>query len=199
MTVDCTTCQEWLDLEADGAPPAGPGAPRRGELAAHLESCADCRSEQQALTRTREALAASRVAVRSDFRDQVMAALPAAGWEARSPRAWRLPAALLLALAGAAAALAGFGSARLHPGLPFAGALAAVGDLFQTALLAGAGLLGASWRGVGGVVAELLGGSPGSLVALVVLVAGIDLLLLSLLRRRAAPAAERRNTPRGDG
>lgn len=199
MTVDCTTCQEWLDLEADGAPPAGPGTPNRRHLAAHLESCADCRTEQAALARTREALAASRVAVRPDFRDQVMAALPAAGWEARTPRAWRLPAALLLALAGSAAALAGFGSARLHPGLAFAGALAAVGDLFQTALLAGAGLLGASWRGVGGVIAELLGGSPGSLVAFVVLVAGVDLLLLSLLRRRPAPAAERRDTPRGDG
>jgi hypothetical protein len=92
--------------------------------------------------------------------------------------------ALFALLAAGAAALTGLGSARLEPGLPFTSALVAVADLAATALLAGSGLLAASWTGVGAAVGELVGGSTGNLVAFVVLVAGIDLLLLSLLRRR---------------
>ena len=55
--------------------------------------------------------------------------------------------------------------------------------------LAGAGLLAASWKGVGLVTLEAVGTTPGGLVAFVVLVICLNLLLLSLLRRRRTAAA----------
>lgn len=188
-TMDCMSCQEWLDAAVDGLSGAAAAEVPRG-VARHLEACADCRAERAALGRLHGALTASRVAVADGFSDRVMARLPVTGWEARTVAAWRLPLALLAVLGGAAAAVVGMGSAQLHPGLPFAGAFAAVADLFQTALLAGAGLLAASWTGVGAVIGERVGASPGTLIALIGLVAGVDLLLLSLLRRRPAPAVE---------
>jgi hypothetical protein len=189
MTLDCATCQEWLDLEADGARPGDLRAPERAAMARHLEGCAACRAEREAAAAVHRTLAAARVPVRAGFKDEVMAALPAAGWEARSPRAWRLPLALFAALAGAAALLAGVGSARMAPDLPFLAALAALGGLFESALLAGAGLLAASWSGAGAVVGELVATSKLNLAAFVLLVAGVDVLLFSLLRRRT-PAPE---------
>jgi hypothetical protein len=111
---DCATLHERLDLEAEGALPPREAA----ALARHLAGCADCRAEREALARLHRALAASRLPVRDGFAERVMAALPAAGWEARHPRAWRLPLALLVLLAGSAAALAGVSSARRSPGAP---------------------------------------------------------------------------------
>ena len=126
--------------------------------------------------------------MRPDFRAAVMSALPTAGWEARSPRAWRFTAAVIVLLGGFAAALLVAGSAPAASGF---GALAAVGGMLQAAILAGAGLLGASWKGLGLVLDELLS-SPASLGAFGFLVLCLNLLLVSLIRRRRpAPAAAR--------
>lgn len=56
--------------------------------------------------------------------------------------------------------------------------------MFQTAALAGTGLLAASWRGIGLAVRELFATSPGTVVAFLVLVLALDLLVLALVRRR---------------
>ncbi len=196
-TDDCTTYHEWLDLEAEGA--LGPA--ETAALARHLDpdqgDCAACREERRAIAALHRELAASRLPVPEGFAERVMAALPAAGWEARHPRAWKLPVAALALLAGAAAALAGISSAELHPGMPFVAAASAVADLFVTAALAGAGLLAASWSGIGLVLGELFSSSTGTLVAFAVLVVGVNLLLFFLLRRR--PAAARASAERGSG
>jgi len=186
---DCGSIREWLELEADG----GLGAEERRMLDRHATGCAACREELRALAALRRALERSRLGVRAGFTAEVMSRLPAAGWEGGAPRAWRLPLALLAAFAAAAAALVGISSARFHPGVPFAGAVAAVADMMQTAALAGAGLLAASWRGIGLAVGELLAGSPGAIVAFVILVLAVDLLALALIRRRRVA------TVRGEG
>lgn len=187
---DCSTYHEWLDLEADGRL----DGERRLLLDRHAADCAGCGEERRALGALRRALERSRLGVRRGFAAEVMRRLPAAGWEGSAPRAWRLPLALLAAFAASAAALVGVGSAQLRPGVPFVGAVAAVADMVQTAALAGAGLLAASWQGIGFAVGDLFANSTGSLVAFVVLVLAIDLLLVMLLRRRKlAPEPARRD------
>lgn len=193
----CATYREQIEREVDGEL----GGERRLALDRHLADCACCREEHRALTALRRALERSRIGVRRGFSNEVMARLPAAGWEGSAPRAWRVPVAVMAALAAAAAALVGLSSAQLRPGVPFLGALAAVGDMVQTAALAGAGLLAASWRGFGLAVGELLSTSPGTLVAFAVLVLALDVLLLALIRRRRPAAAEalaRRDRGAGD-
>lgn len=181
------TWREWLDLAADGALPAGD----RAALERHLEGCADCRAEAARLEALAGRLAASRIAVRPGFTGEVMAALGPAPWEARTPRAWRWPFALLLALGGAAAAIYGTAAAELDPAGRSWTALAALADLFRAALVAGAGLAAATWSGVGAAVGEWLGASPANWLAAGVLVVGLNLLALRLVRRRAGAAAAR--------
>ena len=82
--------------------------------------------------------------------------------------------------------LAGVSTAQLHPGAPFLAALGAVADLMVAAALAGAGLLGASWSGVGLALGEIFAGSKGTLAAFAGLVVGLNLVLFLLLRRRPA-------------
>jgi hypothetical protein len=130
-------------------------------------------------------LAEAAVPVRSGFRADVMRSLPAAGWEGRAPRAWRLPAAVLVLLALAAALTAGLPGARTAGS--GAGAAGAVLDMLATGALAATGMLWASWRGVGVALDALL--TPASALALVVLVASLDVLLLSFLVRRGRSAA----------
>jgi hypothetical protein len=118
-----------------------------------------------------------------------MSALPTAGWEARSPRAWRFTAAVILLLGALAAALMAAGSAPASSGL---GTLAAVGGMLQAAVVAGAGLLGASWKGIGMVVDKVIA-SPVSLGAFGILVLCLNLFLVSMIRRKrpAGAAAQR--------
>lgn len=183
--------REWLTLEHEPGAALEPGA--RNRLEAHLEECGDCRTEQAALGRMDALLSEARIGVRTGFRADVMRSLPAAGWEGRSPRSWRLPVAVMLLLGAAAALLLGVHSAETTPGLPLVGALAALGEAFSTGLLAGAGMLWASWRGVGLVLDSVL--SPSATVALVALVLCLDVLALTLIARRgrgaAVPAEER--------
>ncbi len=62
--------------------------------------------------------------------------------------------------------------------------LGSVADLLATAALAGAGLLGATWQGVGLVLRDLLTGSPTTLIGFAAALVGIHLLLWRLLRPR---------------
>src|SRR3954451_588378 len=172
---DHNTYREWLALDADGML----DGEERSLLDDHLASCADCRREREKSLALDALLQRSALPVRADFRDAVMSALPTAGWEARSPRAWRFTAAVIVLLGALAAA-----------GL---GTLAAVGGMVQAAVVAGAGLLGASWKGIGMVVDKVIA-SPVSLGAFGFLVLCLNLFLVSLIRRKrpaGAAAAQR--------
>ncbi|HVF60425.1 MAG TPA: zf-HC2 domain-containing protein [Thermoanaerobaculia bacterium] len=186
--------EEWVEMEADGLLTPE----RRARLEAHAAECARCRDERRALARLGALLRETEVAVEPGFRERVVERLPAAGWEGRHPRTWRLPFAAFALLGGLAAALLGGTSAQLGPEVSVVAALAALGEMARAALLAGAGLLGASWKGVGLAMAELLD-SPLDVAALGFLVLCLDLLLISLLRRRRPATAsppERRSTVR---
>jgi anti-sigma factor RsiW len=170
-------------LEADGE--LSPD--QHARLEPHLATCPDCRrqlEEYQALDRL---IARSSLPVREDFKAGVMAALPVVGWEARHPRTWRFPAAVCLLLAALAAVLVSFGSEGPAPsGLS---ALFAVAGLFRAAVQAGAGLLAASWKGLGMAFGEVMS-SPLSLGTAAFLVLCLNLLLISLIRRRKPAAPE---------
>jgi anti-sigma factor RsiW len=194
---DHTTYREWLNLDADGLL----GREERARLEEHLATCPECRRERGELAALGRLLQESRIAVRPDFRESVMASLPAAGWEGRSLRAWRFPVAAFVLLAGIAAALLSAGSiaGADSSGL---GTLAAVVEMVWATVLAGAGLLKATWKGVGIVVEDILS-SPVSLGVFGVFVLCLNLLLVSLLRRRrpaelpAAPGERRGGRGRG--
>lgn len=174
---DHDTFREWLYLEADGelAPE------RQSRLEAHVAGCPDCRREREELQALDRLLERDALPVRDDFRANVMSALPPVAWEARHPRTWTFPAAVFLLFAGLAAALMAFGSTGPAPsGLS---ALYAVAGLLRAATLAGAGLLAASWKGLGMAFAEVLA-SPVSLGVCAFVVLCLNLLLISLIRRR---------------
>ncbi|HSM13332.1 MAG TPA: zf-HC2 domain-containing protein [Thermoanaerobaculia bacterium] len=174
--------RQWLDLEVDGSlEPA-----ESGRLAAHLEACAACRDERDRLVALAERMRSARIAVRPGFSAEVMAALGSAPWEARPAHPWRVPVALAAALAAVAALawnLAGASSAA--SGGAWA-ALAALGDLVRTGLLAASGLALATWAGVGSAVAEWLGASPLRWLAAVGAVVGFNYVALRLIRSRSA-------------
>jgi anti-sigma factor RsiW len=174
---DHNTFREWLHLDADGHLPA----PQRAELERHLAACAGCRIEREGLLALEALLQKNRIPVRTGFKDTVLASLPTAGWENRHPKTWGFPAAVFLLLAGIAAAL--FGSAHLSTAGPGASALLAVADMLGSTMQAGAGLLAATWKGLGMAFEEVIA-SPVSLGVLAVLVISLNLLLISLLRRR---------------
>ena len=179
---DHSTFQEWLNLDADGrlAPE------ERARLEQHLAGCEECRLEREELAAFQSLFERTAVPVRSDFADSVMAALPHAGWEGRSPRTWQFPvavAAMLMLVAGFL--IAGSSAASVPSGFA---ALAALGGMMRAAALAGAGLLGASWKGIGLIVEDIIS-SPVSLGAFGFLVLCLNLLLVSLVRRRKPAAA----------
>jgi anti-sigma factor RsiW len=176
---DHTIFREWLHLDVDGQLPAS----RRGQLERHLAACTECRAEREDLLALEALLQKNRIPVRSDFKDTVLSSLPTAGWENRHPKTWGFPAAVFLLLAGIAAAV--FGSARLSAAGPGASALLAMADMLGSTVQAGAGLLAATWKGLGLAVGEVIA-SPVSLGVLAVLVISLNLLLVSLLRRRGA-------------
>lgn len=179
---DHNTYREWLTLDADGML----DVKERGLLDDHLASCADCRREREESLALDALLQRSALPVRADFRESVMSALPTAGWEARSPRAWRFTAAVIVLLGALAAALMIAGSSpSSSSGL---GTLAAVGGMVQAAVVAGAGLLGASWKGLGMVVDKVIA-SPVSLGAFGFLVLCLNLFLVSLIRRKRPAGA----------
>jgi anti-sigma factor RsiW len=177
-------CREWLLADGGELEPAA-----AARLERHLAACPECRAERAGLAALDALVSRCRLAVRPDFRDQVMAALPVVGWEARHPRTWTFPAAVIFLLAGVATALLGSGAAPLDPSAASGwDALVAVAGLFHAAVLAGSGLLAASWRGVGMVFDSAL--SPATFWGFALFVLCLNLLLISLLRRRRElPAA----------
>ncbi len=143
-------------------------------------------TERAALARVSGLLAESRIAVRPDFRTAVMASLPPAGWESRHPRTWSFPlaACFLLATLGASAVVFFLGgSGGVGAGSALLGAAVAIGNLLQAAVLAGAGLLTATWKGFGLAIGEALS-SPVRMILFGGVVVGLNLLLISLVRRR---------------
>jgi anti-sigma factor RsiW len=177
-STDHTILEEWLNLEADGCLPAA----HQAALDEHVAGCAECRRDRAGFAALRALLAGSRLEVRPDFKARVVASLPAAGWEGRHPRTWSLPAAVCLLLGGLAIYLLGHGAAGLGTA---SSALLAVGGMLRAAVEAGAGLLNASWKGVGMVAQESLSSRTG-LVVFGIFVLCLNLLLISLVRRKGA-------------
>ena len=172
---------EWVDLEVEDELPAR----QRRELADHLAQCAGCAGERRRLLGLHRALGEARVPVRAGFERQVMAALPAPAWQrtpAAVPRRSLLAPALALLVLALASTLLLTAAAAGGP-VPGLGVLAALGKMSVAALVAGAGLLGASWSGLGMALGELFGAAPGVLVGFSLLLVLLSLLLASLLRR----------------
>ena len=172
---DHSTYREWLNLEADGRLPRD----ERARLEQHLATCSSCRSELDSLRSLDSLLIQTRVPVREGFRADVLSALPAAGWEARAPRTWGFPMALCVLLAVISAAVVGAAPGE-SSGL---GALSAVFGMFQAAALAGSGLLAATWKGFGLVFEEMIA-SPMSLGMFGVFVLCLNILLVTMIRRK---------------
>jgi len=206
---DHTHYRELLNLELDGCL----NVEQRARLAAHLAACPECLAERGQLRAVSTLLERSALAVQPDFKQRVMASLPAAGWESRHPRTWSFPVAALVVLLAAGASLLGAGSARSGGGGAGSayGLLAALGGLLRAALVAGVGVTAASWRWSEMFVEQLLA-SPMSLTMFGVFVVCLNLVLVSLIRRStgrhgssaaaAAPgaglgAAARRGSHRG--
>jgi predicted anti-sigma-YlaC factor YlaD len=192
------TYLEWLYLEGDGG--LTPGEASRLEL--HVRGCVECREERSAMAGLSRLLRESRVAPRKGFRREVMLSLPASGWESRSPRSWLAAAAVLVALLGSAVMVGLRAPAAGDPTVW--GAVGAVTDLFRATLLAGGGLLTASWQSVGVAIERALGGSVWNLGVFALLVLGLDVLFLRLLirasrRRAAAEGVSPRDGLRHDG
>lgn len=166
---------EWLYLEADG----GLSTAERAQLHRHLLSCARCRREKQELPALFELLASDRVEVDEEFTARVMSSLPPAGWEARHPRSWISAVVILVLLSGLSALLVGAGAGEL----PGAGVLVAIAELFRSTVTAGAGLLAASWQGLGAAVGAVIGGSPVQALVFALFVLGVDILFIRFLMR----------------
>lgn len=190
---------EELDLDLDTIE-SGDGArerldpARRAALAEHLTGCAECQKESRDLREVHLLLAASVVRPREGFTGEVMRSLVPAPWEARALVVWRWPFAMLLALGGIAAVLLGGAAASLEPSAGSFDAFVALARLLESAALAGAGLLGASWRGLGSGLGEWLGASKSHLALAGGLLLALNLLFLRLLRpaSRNAPARKSR-------
>jgi hypothetical protein len=180
------TARLWLDLEADGELAAAEAA----GLEAALRELPELAGERRELGRLHEALAASRIAVREGFRDEVMRRLPAAAWEPVGRQRWSVAvvaASLLVVLSGVLLSLGGGPSMASGVGV-----LGALGELFRATALAGAGLLGASWRGLGLALQVTLESSPLTIALFGAAVVALNVLFLRLLRRgRRRPALER--------
>lgn len=179
-TSDHTLYSDLLNLEVDGALTGE----QQARLEEHLAVCAECRAERSRLRGLADLLGSSRLPVEPAFRERVMEALPAAGWEARHPRTWVWPAAICAGLLAAGVALLDLGSLGSAYGL-----FAALAGMLRATLVAGIGFTSASWRWCGMFVRQLLD-SPLSMAMFGILILSLNLLLVSLVRRRrTAPAA----------
>lgn len=184
--IDEATIREWLDLDLENE--LEPSA--RRELEKQLDARPDLAVERRKLAGLHEMLHQSKIEVRPDFAARVMEGLPEPVWRPRQTSGWLsvwgFPAALVLTLGLGAFLVLGGSAADSHMG----GIFGAVADLLTSTLLAGSGLLFATWRGIGFGVEELLGGSRWNLAAFAAGVLCLNLLLYSLLKRRSARAAE---------
>lgn len=187
-TIDDATVREWLDLDLDGEL----GPEDKARLEDRLAASSELRRERRLLASLRTLLAESRIPVRDGFRARVMSSLPATAWERqlgdeRVP-SWVLPVVLVVVFAAGGALTLAFGGSGASDSQAF-GIASAIVDFFATTLLAGAGLLFATWRGVGLGLETLIADSGVSLVAMALLVVFLNLLFFRLLRRRPVAAA----------
>ena len=181
---DHTTYREWLYLEPDGELNAG----ERSGLQQHLAVCSSCRRERQEVASLTEMLEQSKIPVGDELEQRVMADLPAAGWETRSPRNWLAALVVVLLLSVGSALLIGGAGEEAMAAVPIAAATA-VWELLSSSALAGAGLLAASWKGLGIAFQDVLGQSVWNIVAFGALIVCLDLLLFRLLFRRRTAAS----------
>lgn len=185
-----TRYEEWLDLDQDG------GLPEEDEtrLAAHLAECPECQRQREGLARLHHLMRSHRVDVRAELCQSVLQELPRAPWETPQEQPWGRVAAIASAVVILASALVFWGEGALPA------TVSAVGDFLTTSILAGAGLLAASWHGVGATVDSWLRLSIPNLLASGAMVVGLNLLLFRLLRRRGrlASVAGRRRGSRDD-
>ena len=183
--IDPATLNEWVDLDLDNAlEPAD-----RAQLQEHLSDHPELARERQTLGALHGLFDEGRIAGRADFQAQVMEALPAAPWRRRATSGipvWGMPLAMLLMLTLGATWLIG-NALTTHPIFEIGQVLA---DMTQTTLLAGSGMLFATWRGVGFGLEELVGGSSVHLMVFAVMVLCLDLLFVSMLRRRTPATVE---------
>ncbi len=195
-TFDDAMVREWVDLDLDGEL----GADEKTRLASRLEQSSDLRAESRLQASLHAMIAESRVPARAGFSDQVMSALPLAAWERRLGQrrapAWALPVAMAAIFAAGAALALSFTSGG--PESHAIGIVTAVFDFVQTTTLAGAGLLFATWRGVGFGLEELIAGSGLNLLALASAMVFLNLFFVQLLRRRPATARQAAGRRRRD-
>ncbi len=177
-TADIDTDKLLVDMAVDDSLPQAERAALRERLAGDEA----LRREERDLGRLNELLAAGRIAARRGFTEDVMAALPeTAPWARRPLLGWRTAVAALAAMVALAVGLLGVGGTRLQPASPLFAAARAVVDFAASAALSGAGMLAASWRGVGMAVQAALD-LPATVVFGIGVVA-INALLVMLLRR----------------
>lgn len=181
-TTDREALRELLDLDLDGQL----GATERSCLQEHLAADDDLAAEHRRLSALHAGLTEARVPVRPGFKAQVMAALPLPAWLPQPSVVWTLPLAMITLLAITAAWF--LSGSALGEGALMGSGLAVVDFLVATST-AGAGLLAASWSGLGFILEELVAQSGLNLLALAVPVVLLNVLFFSLLRRRKAPAA----------
>ena len=185
-----------LNLQLDGQLSVADEA----ELTALLAHGDANRQQQRQMVQLGRLLDTSRVAVRPDFHRQVMAGLPAAGWEVRQAGGWQIAAAVAVLLMVMAVGLVSLAGGGLETAGPVASLLGAVGGLLQSSVLLGAGLAAATWTGAGLAVGSLFTESLGSTLAFIGLVVGLDAIFLMLLfgrpRSRVAPVAADRPADR---
>ncbi|MEM7350257.1 MAG: hypothetical protein AAF657_05590 [Acidobacteriota bacterium] len=188
MRIDREKWQLWLDQDLEGCLEAADKA-RLDELLATDPEVRRERQALQSLHRLIEGEAAdSRIEVRPGFSARVMEALPHTWWERQetsAARRWSLPLAVMLAMA--------FGAVWMFAGSEDVGPVAGIGlavlDFVQMTVLAGAGMVFATWRGFSLGLEEMIGSSGLNLLALASAVVCLNLLFLSMLRRRT-PATE---------
>ncbi len=170
------TSQEWLDSSSEGTLGAAEAALLESRLAANGQLAA----EQKGWLALHQMLGQDRLPVREGFTQRVMAALPEPAWLGSSSRRLypALVAALLACTLGATLLLAGLAET------PLVGTGLALADFLQTSLLAGAGLLAATWVGLGASLDKVFTLSGASLLAFALMVVCLNLLFVSLLRRR---------------
>jgi hypothetical protein len=146
-------------------------------------------AEQRRLLSLQGALTDDHIAVRPDFHARVMADLGKPAWQ-HAREGWRFAlAALLVCSLGAAFLLRGFENHAL------AGTGLAILDFLSSSLLAGSGMLWASWQGLGFGLEKLIADSSASLAAFATFVVFLDLLFVSMWRRSRKAAAPKSDAP----
>lgn len=183
-----TSWVEKIDLAVDGALPQD----ELHGLETQLESSAALRAEREQLIEIREALASSRIDVDAGFEARVMNALPIPSWAPVRKQGWGVAVAaavVLTVLSGLIFSLSGAGSVA-DPVLGIAGAAR---DLLVASMLTGAGLLGASWRGLGLALQQLFAVSPWGVAIMGIGIVALNVLFFRLLRRRSVGFATSRH------